>query len=181
MQTDTFMENIIEVIKEGQIKLGYQKEAVRLFYPLESMNAILKTTMDCEDMKKHLDVYFEKQRDIFGMVDVSYNLNQRFCIFLPEQASEYIHENTSEDDFLYGFIHTMEKHDVTIEQILECFYQYSEEVHFEKINNQDFDYLIYFETGKPNSYRYCITDEGCHMIYHRFSKIDYEQLYGIHG
>ena len=34
--------------------------------------------------------------------------------------------------------------------------------------------LLEFEDGKPDAYVYCITDEGCHLTYHRFTKDDYE-------
>jgi hypothetical protein len=40
----------------------------------------------------------------------------------------------------------------------------------------EFDYLVYFEDGVPDDYRYCITDEGCHLIYHRFTPEDYEDF-----
>ena len=47
----------------------------------------------------------------------------------------------------------------------------------EKTAGGEFDYLVYFEDGEPDSFWYCITDEGCHMIYHRFSEEDYKDIY----
>ena len=38
----------------------------------------------------------------------------------------------------------------------------------------EFDYLLEFEDGKPDAFVYCITDEGCHLTYHRFTREDYE-------
>ena len=37
MNPEKFIQNIIDQIKEAQIKLGYAKETVRLYYPAESL------------------------------------------------------------------------------------------------------------------------------------------------
>ena len=39
-------QNICDVIKEEQIKLGYQSETIRLYYPLGSLNNFLGTAFD---------------------------------------------------------------------------------------------------------------------------------------
>ena len=44
------------------------------------------------------------------------------------------------------------------------------------IRNGEFDYLVYFENGEPDSYRYCITVEADHIIYHRYTKEDYAEF-----
>lgn len=36
-------QNVIDMLEEQQQKLGYQKETVRLYYPLESLNHLLGT------------------------------------------------------------------------------------------------------------------------------------------
>lgn len=89
----------------------------------------------------------------------------------------YREEQTKMDGgFLREFIAKIGGHGCTIEELLAIFKKYSGHVHFEKMSNGEFDYLIYFEDGKPDSYRYCITDEGCYMIYHRFTPEDYRDL-----
>lgn len=50
----------------------------------------------------------------------------------------------------------------------------------EKVSHGEFDYLVYFEKGEPDDFRYCITDEGGHFIYHRFTVADYEDFYFEH-
>ena len=54
------------------------------------------------------------------------------------------------------------------------FRRHGEHVHVEALHNGEFDWLVYFEDGKPDAYCYCIADEGCHLTYHRFTKEDYE-------
>ena len=41
MNTEKLIKNIIDQIKEAQIKLGFAKETTRLYYPVESLNAML--------------------------------------------------------------------------------------------------------------------------------------------
>ena len=169
--------NIFDVIKEQQIKLGYRKEAVRLYYPLQSLNRLLGTELDENGMITALKSFAESVKDELGDINISCDKN-RFCFFLPEKTSEYIHTLTDNNDFLYDFIATVSKHGVTIDEIYRLFKKYSNNVHFEKLNNGEFDYLIYFENGEPDDYRYCLTDEGEHIIYHRFTIEDYNDIYG---
>ncbi len=176
MENDRLADNIIDVIKEEQIKLGYCKEHIRLYYPLSSLNMLFHTKLNEMNMEKQLQNYFREKEDMFGRVEISYQ-NDRFCIHLPEQATEYVHEHTETAGFLYDFINTIAKHNVTVEEVLQQFKKYSDKVHFEKMKNADFHYLIYFEDGNPDSYRYCLTEEGHHMIYHRYTKEDYEELF----
>jgi hypothetical protein len=78
---------------------------------------------------------------------------------------------------LYDFIETVSKHGVSIEEVIAQFRRYSEHVHVERVSNGDFDYLVYFEDGQPDSFRYCLTQEGSHVIYHRFTVEDYKDFY----
>ena len=41
MNVDNFLENIIEQIKEAQLKLGYVKEVIRLYFPKDSLCSLL--------------------------------------------------------------------------------------------------------------------------------------------
>lgn len=173
---DKLMTNIIDVIKEEQIKLGYQKERIRLYYPLSSLNILLATSVNSEQMKNCLKEYFLTKVDIFGEVEISYKAD-RFCINLPEEATEYVYKHTAQTGFLYDFIYTIEKHEITIEDVISVFHKYSDAVYFEEMKESEFDYLIYFENGEPDAYRYCLTREGHHIIYHRYTIEDYEELF----
>ena len=125
MNCKKLMQNIMDVIAEEQIKLGFRSEVIYLYYPLKSLNSLLGTDSDIYEMKINLSV---------------------------------------------------SKHGCTIEDILGVFGKYSGNVTVKKIEDGEFDYLIYFTDGKPNDYRYCIKFEGCHASYHRFTKDDYLSL-----
>lgn len=168
-------QNIIDVIKEEQIKLGYRSETVRLYYPLTSLNNFLKTTYNEEQMQKELSEFCKAVEGTLGRIEVT-NRGERFCLAVPPEGIDYIHDHMTDTEFIVEFIRTIEKHGCTMDDIFQQFYKYSEHVHIEKMDGGEFDYLVYFEDGKPDEYRYCIKDEGCHMIYHRFTVEDYKDF-----
>ena len=50
-------QNITDTIKESQIKLGFTPNAVTLFYPLDSLNAITGGELTAEKMIKAYKAY----------------------------------------------------------------------------------------------------------------------------
>jgi hypothetical protein len=168
----TLENNIIDVIKEEQIKLGYRNETIRLYYPMESLNNLLGTDLSINDLNDELERFCLSVKARLGDVKISYK-ETRFCILIPPTGVTYVHEEVEDRYFLREFIDKMSKHICTIEDILEVFYRYSNNINCIKMTNGEFDYLIYFEGGLPDAYMYCIKFEDCHAIYHRFTKNDY--------
>lgn len=167
--------NIIDVIKEEQLKLGYQSEIIRLYYPLSSLNRFLQTDDDIDMMMEHLKGFVEYTRDRLGDVEV-FNTGDRFGIKIPSQGADYVHEHMDNSEFISEFIKVIANHRSTMEDVTAVFKKHSKCVHIEKMNNGEFDYLYYFEDGEPDEYMYCITDEGFHIIYHRYTKEDYNEF-----
>ncbi len=168
--------NLIDMMKEQQLKLGYMKETVRLYYPLLSLNRFFGTDYKIEEMTSILEAFCVEMKEKLGEIKVS-NKEERFCLVIPPEGSEYVHEHMRDNEFIADFINIVGKHGCTMEEILQQFYNHSDKVHVEKMEQEEFDYLVYFEDGEPDNYRYCITDEGCHIIYHRFMVEDYEDIY----
>ena len=176
MNYNNLRKNIYDVIKEEQIKLGYKKESIRLYYPLQSLNRFLGTDFKSSEMLKELQDFAKSVRNELGDVEITID-NERFCFFFSDKATEYVHQNTPQDGFLYDFIETVSKHNIKIEDIISLFRKYSDKVHFEEIHNGEFNYLIYFEDGESDEYRYCLTEEGPHITYHRFTEDDYNDFH----
>lgn len=168
--------NIIDVIKEEQVKLGYRSELIRLYYPIQSLNRLLTVNYDIVQMHKILKDFCESVKGKLGEIEVT-NKKERFCFAIPPQGVDFVHQQMGDTEFIYDFIQTIEKHGCTIDDLLNQFYKYSDNVHVEKADHGEFDYVAYFEDGNPDDFRYCITDEGCHMIYHRFTKEDYDDFH----
>lgn len=167
--------NIVDMIKEEQIKLGYRSESVSLYYPLASLNRLLGSKANINQMGQLLQGFSDHVEESLGKLKVS-NCGERFCLTIPPKGTDYVHEHMDDTEFICDLIRTIEKHGCTIDDVLEQFYKHSNDVHVEKVNHGEFDYLIYFNGGHPDDFRYCITDEGCHMIYHRFTRDDYEDF-----
>lgn len=167
------LENILDVIKEEQIKLGYQREKIRLYYPLASLNQFFKSTDTVSGMHRRLVNFSANTREKLGGIQVS-NEGERFCLCIPEEGAEYVHRHIPQNDFLCQLVELVRGHGVKIEQVLELFFRTGSKVHFEQTAENDF--LLYFEDGVPDKYYYCFTQDEFHMIYHRFRKEDYEAL-----
>lgn len=175
MNFEKLERNVIESIKEGQIKLGYQKETLRLYYPLASLNQFLEEENTAEQMEEKLQEFSKAVENRLGKIRCS-RKGERFCLAVPPEGMQYVHEHTDKNEFLVRFIEVIRKHDCSLEDIIAVFSTYSSQVHVEKIENGEFDYLIFFEDGVPDDFRYCFTFEECHAIYHRFTPADYKEL-----
>ena len=184
---DNLQRSLIDVIKEEQAKLGYYREDIRLYYPLSSLNHFFGTNVGADEMQLILDGTGEQDHtpiatgmnealsDKLGMVEVSHR-GDRFCFHIPPEAVAYVHENTTENEFIRELVQLVAKHGCTIDQVYELFQAHSDQVGREKMNNGEFDERIWFKNDVDDPYFYCFKQEGEHMIYHRFLPEDYEDF-----
>ena len=162
--------SLIDIVKEQQAKLGYRKEIVRLYYPLSTLRHFFECAGD--DNKIAAGVISEQLTDTIGEIKVTAK-NERFCIEIPPEGSEYVHENTADNEFIRELITLVGTHGCTMEQITELFYKYSDDIEKKEMQNGEFDCYIRFLNEPDDTYYYCFHDEGCHIIYHRFLPQDY--------
>lgn len=184
---DNLQRNLIDVIKEEQAKLGYYREDIRLYYPLSSLNHFFGTNVGADEMQRILDGTGEQDHtpiaagmnealsDKLGMVEVSHR-GDRFCFHIPPEGVEYVHENTTENEFIRELVQLVAKHGCTIEEVYQLFTKHSGHVRREPMENGEFDVRIWFEDDAEDPYYYCFKQEGEHMIYHRFLPADYEDF-----
>lgn len=184
---DNLQRSLIDVIKEEQAKLGYYREVIRLYYPLSSLNHFFGTNVEADEMQRILDGTGEQDHtpiaagmnealsDKLGMVEVSHR-GDRFCFHIPPEGVEYVHENTTENEFIRELVQLVAKHGCTIEEVYQLFTKHSGHVRREPMENGEFDVRIWFEDVAEDTYYYCFKQEGEHMIYHRFLPADYEDF-----
>lgn len=184
---DNLQRSLIDVIKEEQAKLGYYREDIRLYYPLSSLNHFFGTNVGADEMQRILDGTGEQDHtpiaagmnealsDKLGMVEVSHR-GDRFCFHIPPEGVEYVHENTTENEFIRELVQLVAKHGCTIEEVYQLFTKHSGHVRREPMENGEFDVRIWFEDVAEDPYYYCFKQEGEHMIYHRFLPADYEDF-----
>ena len=169
------LNNLIDVIKEDHAKLGYRKEQIRLYYPLSSLNHFFDAQDDADRMQERLSQLPEFITGKLGEVIVTHKA-ERFCIHIPEEGSEYVHQNMKENEFIKKLIELLQRHGCTMEDVQGLFRKYSDQVVTEETDNGEFDVLIRFADKEDDPYYYCFKDEGCHIIYHRFLPADYEDF-----
>ena len=186
---DNLQRSLVDVIKEEQAKLGYYREDIRLYYPLSSLNHFFGTNVGADEMQRILDGTGEQDHtpiaagmnealsdnDKLGMVEVSHR-GDRFCFHIPPEGVEYVHENTTENEFIRELVQLVAKHGCTIEEVYQLFTKHSGHVRREPMENGEFDVRIWFEDDAEDPYYYCFKQEGEHMIYHRFLPADYEDF-----
>lgn len=173
MNMKKLFRNVVDVIEEGQLKLGYREETIRLYYPLHSLNLFFGTTLDAAGMMDALSAFAKEYADRLGDIAVS-RKGKRFCLAVPPQGAAYVNAQTDKNGFLARFVEMIARHGTKIDDVIALFKAYSDCVKVDELHNGEFDYLVCFEDGKPDAFYYCITDEGRHLTYHRFTKEDYE-------
>ena len=167
--------SLIDVIKEEQAKLGFKEEKIHLYYPLSSLNHFFSAQDSAEEMAARLAHMPEELVQKLGEVSATHK-GDRFCLYIPEPGSVYVHENMKENELIKVLIELVQQHDCTKEKLLNLFASYGEKTEYQDMNNGEFDFYIRFVDKEDDIYYYCFKDEGFHFIYHRFLPEDYEEF-----
>ena len=169
------IKSLTDVMQEAQVKIGYDRHPITLYYPTESVARLLGTPeADADNTARLLADLPAHTADTLGAVEVTRD-EKRFCFHIPAEGAQYVYEKLPDPAFLREFLQVMRGLEVSFDDILAVFHKFSDCVHYEKIEgNDEFDYLVYFEDGTPDSYRYCIKlEEDGDAVYHRFTPEDY--------
>lgn len=178
MNEQKLIQNVIEQIKEAQLKLGAEKEVIRLYFPMASMNAILGTNYtDEQEMLTALRTNTVFDTTVLGRLKFFIH-EGRFEVRVPAEGAEYVAREVEDPPFLKAIVQLFATHHhLTIEEVCDCFAQFDREYYCEKMApGTDFDYAVYFEDAEYDAYYYCVKMEMGHTIYHRFTKEDYQML-----
>ena len=168
--------NIIYVIKENQIKIGYTANPVGLNYPLDSLNRLLGTNCDADEMKNIINTFSDFVSDELGEIKSEQN-GDKFYITVPSEGVAYIHENIEDSEFLKEFIDLFRGLEPPkIEEIFRVFKKYGDTARCVKVSDNEFNYVVYFTDGEPDEFIYCIDIDDDHVTYHRFTHDDFNAL-----
>lgn len=168
--------NICDTLKEWQIKLGYQKETISLYYPLETLADLLEVPEKDPEKMLHLLTLFKNE--VFpklGAVQISQK-DSRFSFVISPEGAEYIHTVYEISPFLTEFIHQISTPFCTLENIHAVFQKYSPDYFMEKSKEADLGYVFYFKDSTIDPYVYCINIDDFGSTYHRFTMEDYQKL-----
>lgn len=165
--------NLIDTIQEAQIKLGYESRPMSLNYALSSLNHLTGGSRNAAEMQVLLKEFCETVTERLGEIEVT-PVQTMFCLKIPAKGSDYVHEHCGNGGFIAELINTVRSNGCTLDEATAVFYRYSDKVCVKESDNAEFDRLVYFEDGVPDSYRYCLASEGMRITYHRFTKEDYD-------
>ena len=177
MNREKLLKNMTDQVKEARLKLGYAKETVRLYYPVDSLNTILgSNAKDDQEMLTLLRKAFEAKSSL-GELHF-YSHAGRVEISIPPEGSQWVHEQVETPAFLKDLIQLFQEHHAcTLEEICQVFENHGHEYVCEKMpEGSDFDYAIHFKDPSIDEYYYCIHMEMGHTIYHRFTESDYQAM-----
>ena len=172
MYFDRLEKNLIDIIKEEQAKLGFRKEAIRLYYPLSSLNHFFEAEDYEAEILARLSGFQAQHTKKLGNVTVTAK-KARCGGHIPEDGSVYVHAHTDANEFIRSLVELLQHHGCTMDDIFSLFKDTSENVIFEEMNHGEFDWLVRFTDNQNDPYYYCFKGEGCHVIYHRFRPEDY--------
>lgn len=172
-----FLQNIIDQIKEAQIKLGYERETMRFYYMPATLQTLLHTEIaTAEELCRFLETSDEYKDCVLGTLTFSVHAG-RIEVLVPLEGAEYVGTKVTASPFLKEIILLFSKHHIGIEDVKEVFAHYNENYICKQMpEGSDFDYVLYFQDGQVDVYYYCVKQEMGHLIYHRFLKKDYELL-----
>lgn len=178
VKTQALIQNIIDQIKEAQLKLGYAEEAVRLYYPLESVNALLETDFSSlEELLSCLEQTQEIQSTKIGTLHFGEHKG-RLEVSVSRQGTEYVCKHVETPAFLADLIRLFQENPhCSLEEVRDVFARHQADYVCEKMpEGQDFDYVLHFSEDGVDSYYYCVKMEMGHTVYHRFAPQDYKML-----
>lgn len=179
MNIDRLIENIMEQIKEAQLKLGYAKEVIRLYFPSASLCRLLQVQcLKGEELLATLKKEKQLDNTLLGAIHFALCKDDRIEVCIAPEGAEYVHNCVPDPPFLASIIELFQKkHDLTIGEICACFARFGKPYVCEKMEpGTDFDYVLYFPEHQPDSWYYCVRTEMGHTIYHRFTREDYHFL-----
>ena len=117
-------ENLIDLVKEQQAKLGFRPEVIRLYYPVSTLNHFFGSEDTAEEMKVRLNGLGAHMKETLGEVRVTAK-GDRFCFLIPETGSVYVHEQMKGREFIQDLVDLVGTHGCSLEEIRELFRQWS--------------------------------------------------------
>lgn len=179
MDLQKLKKNLYDNILEAQVKLGYDGRPMSLNYTLSSLSHLTGTENDADSIKAMLTEFTAAVSPCFG--EISFRpIKDGFCLTVPSEGTGYVNSSSDGKEFIRAFISLLQSHP-TIDEVTALFRSSSDNVTVTEVDNDEFQYLMYFNDGTPDDYRYCITaeeeiDGSTHITYHRFTKEDYEDF-----
>lgn len=171
---DRLYQDIVEQIKESQVKLGYSYETVNLYYKKDGLESRLGVAVgSLRETAKLLSDSTQFSNTPLGAIDFAPSRG-RLQVTVPADGVKYVHENVPSSDFLVAIVALFGTcGGVSQEQVVALFQQFGDFQLQPSPQGADFDYQIHFQDPAIDPYFYCFKQEGQLLTYHRLSPEDY--------
>lgn len=167
--------NIESTVYEGIVKLGFMEDSIGIYYDLGLLNYLLDSSFS-----DHQECNLELQqfaKEISSKYPITITLEKgRFKFNISKEGVAYINQYASDKDFLKELIETVRSHQFTLEDILEIFKKQNQDYVCDHIENDEFQYVLYFKDQSFDPYKYCFTFDAMGGYYHRLLDYDYKKL-----
>lgn len=175
MDCQPLLQSLTDMIQEAQIKMGYSRNPMRFYFPADSFCRLLGISDAPTDAQRR--EICDAAADTLGKIELIPD-GERWMVCVPAEGAAYVHTHAPENPFLAELIHFLQHQNAQtrLSDIPAIFRKYSAHVHAEDVQDDEFQLLIWFEDGVPDSYRYCIGEEMGVIGYHRFSPADFAAL-----
>lgn len=170
---DELERNLASVVAEMALKLDLRDTPLSLNYPLATLNALTNAALDMAGMQAALEAFARAHEAEWGLLGVE-ALSEGFCLTVPGRGVARMRDTAPGGAFLGELLAAVRRHGATVEDALAVFRRHGERVRVERVDSPEFDWLVYFEDGRPDAFRYCLSQHDGHVSYHRFSKADYD-------
>ncbi len=166
--------NICDTLKEWELKIGYGKEPVELYYPAESLCSLLGLPKEEKGrLEETLEMFLGNVRERLGEVRITRS-QDRYCIRIPESGVRYVRDHVTASPFLIKFLETVRQPGSTMASVEQIFLEYSEQA--VKRLGVDGTMIFFFQDQAVDEYVYCVEEDEFGLQYHRFTRTDYKNL-----
>ncbi|MBE5960164.1 MAG: hypothetical protein E7256_02060 [Lachnospiraceae bacterium] len=173
-QYKSLEQNIMQTVYEWQVKIGYAKESMNVYFMKDSL-CYYCGEIEKDELREWLSGFKEFVKERLGEIKVSGD-GKRFCIGVPESGTAYIKEHMEGNTFLSALVEAIKRPDCTMEDIKQIFASLSKDFVCEKIEGGEFDYVLYYNDPLLDPFRYCFTVHSHGIYYHRFTSYDYNSV-----
>lgn len=166
-------QNIVDSVKECEIKLGYRAEAISLYYPEKVLLELLNVPKG--NLEEEINNFCDLVLGELGKIQIIQTQErERYQIIIPKEGVMFIHENVEASPFVKEFVQEIHRPGMTKEAVIALFRRYSEEVVTEQAEEKE--WAIYFADPKIDAYVYYMEEDDFGLQYHRFTRKSYEAI-----
>lgn len=169
------LKNLSDSIFEMMIKLDETTSNSMCIYYTEDLAAYL-LGVPKENIKDEIYSFKNYISDELGKTDITFTSDGRFGIVVYSDGIEKIMASNPRKLFLKELIEKIRSRNCSLNEIKHIFEKENSNYICEKINNSEFQYVLYFIDKNIDEYKYCFTFDIMGSYYHRLIDYDFDAL-----